>query len=94
MTFLYYLILVYTLLHSNQYYQLLILESHQPLLILELGILPKPQGVSYIVVMYEDPDLPFGFAELGEALPTDVDGYAELGDIPLEGGVYSELFEA
>lgn len=64
------------------------------LLILELGILPKPQGVSYIVVMYEDPDLPFGFAELGEALPTDVDGYAELGDIPLEGGVYSELFEA
>ena len=64
------------------------------LLILELNVLPKPQGVRYLVVMYETTGLPFGVAELGEALPTDVDGYAELGFAPTDGGVYSELFEA
>ena len=64
------------------------------LLILELKLLPRPQGVGYIVIMYEDPALPFGYSELGEALPTDVDGYAELVYAPADGGVYSEKFEA
>ena len=64
------------------------------LLILELGVLPKPQGVRYIVIMYETVGLPFGFSELGEADPTDVDTYSELVYAPTTGGIYSELFEA
>ena len=49
------------------------------LLILELAVLPKPQGVRYIVIMYETFGLPFGFSELTEPLPTDVAGYTETG---------------
>ena len=64
------------------------------LLILELGVLPKPQGVRYIVIMYETAGLPFGFSELGQADPTDVDTYSELVYAPTTGGIYSELFEA
>ena len=64
------------------------------LLIIELALLPKPQGVRYITIMYEDPALPFGFSELGEADPIDVDTYSELVYAPADGGIYSELFEA
>lgn len=64
------------------------------LLILELKLLPKPQGVRYAVIMYETTGLPFGFSELGEPDPTDIAGYSELVYAPTSGGVYSELFEA
>ena len=64
------------------------------LLILGMALLPKPQGVRYIVIMYEDPALPFGFSELGQPDPTDVDTYSELVYAPATGGIYSELFEA
>lgn len=64
------------------------------LLLLELKLLPKPQGVRYVVIMYEDPALPFGFSELGEADPADVGTYSELGESNPTDGVYSELFEA
>lgn len=63
------------------------------LTLLSLNILPKPQGVRYIVVMYETTTLPFGFSELTLPLPTDVAGYTELVYAPTDGGVYGELFE-
>lgn len=63
-------------------------------LILENNLLPKPQGVRYDVIANSGAVLPFGYAELGEPIPTNVLGYSELTYAPDAGGEYAELYEA
>lgn len=48
-------------------------------LIVDLDLLPRPQGVQYVTVVAEVIDLPFGFSELGSPDPTNVGGFGELG---------------
>lgn len=64
------------------------------LTLIDLKLLPKPQGVRYLIIMYATADLPFGFSELTLPAPTDVAGYGELVFAPTTGGIYSELFGA
>lgn len=68
-------------------------DAARLLLIIELSLLPKPQGVGYLIVQYSDPAPPFGFSELGSVDPVDAGTYSELVYAPATGGIYSELFE-
>lgn len=72
-------------------------STERILAIINLGLLPKPAGVGYASVIQEPEPPIFGFSELqldGTVLEfSDIDGFSELGDDPLEGGELSELFE-
>lgn len=64
--------------------------------IINLGLLPKPAAVGYEAVIQEPEPPAFGFSELVDGVPEeydDIEGFAELGDSPLVGGEFSELFE-
>lgn len=66
------------------------------LAIIRLGLLPKPAAVGYAAVIQEPAPPAFGFAELIDGVSEeydDIEGFAELGDSPLVGGEFSELFE-
>lgn len=82
------------------------------ILVFTIGLVPKPQGVRYILIT-ETKNLPFGFSEKANVLTVngqpliangeelelvliedefgDIDGFAEIGEDPLEGGELSEL---
>jgi len=61
-------------------------------LLFDLDLLPKPQGVRYLVVDLPAGELWFGFSELGEAeTPAEIGGFSELNDDPLVGGSFAEL---
>lgn len=63
-------------------------------LIVDNGLLPKPQAVRYDVIANLGGGTPFGYAELGQPTPTNVLGHSELVFSPDTGGEYAELYEA
>lgn len=63
-------------------------------LILDNNLLPKPQGVGYVIVGNDiTTGEVFGFSELGEPLPTTSKGFSELTYAPESGGKFAELYE-
>lgn len=61
-------------------------------LVIALGLLPKPQGVRYVITTFNDNILNFGFSELGSSDPADAGTYSELGfPTPTDGALTEEF---
>jgi hypothetical protein len=62
------------------------------LLVLKLGLLPKPQAVRYFPLMQYESTAYFGFVDDDDPAPEGMLGFSEQNDDPEIGGAFAELF--